>query len=121
MAHHQTEHPSAYAALGRLESEAPSLPEALASAADLDASQRRDLVNSFNLGDQAVLQSLDLVAYDHSAGRLDVTDFGHEVFDAAAIVAQDQLTAVEHQELEEAARLGFERVAELDESYTPSD
>lgn len=113
---HTTEPMSAYAALGRLQREAPSLQDALVAAAECDASHRRDIVNSLNLGDQAVLQSLNIVALDQSAGRLDVTDFGHEVIDAAAIVADDDLTPEEHQQLEEEAHRRFHEMAERDQS-----
>lgn len=110
------EHMSAYAAVGRLQHEAPTLQDALAAAAEFDASQRRDIVNSLNLGDQAVLQSLDIVALDQTAGRLDVTDFGHEVIDAAAIVAEDDLTPEQHQKLEDDAHRRFDEIGERNES-----
>lgn len=116
MDYHTPEHMSAYEAIGRLQHEAPTLQHALAAAAELDASQRRDIVNSLNLGDQAVLQSLDIVALDQTAGRLDVTDFGHEVIDAAAIVADDDLTPEQHQQLEEDAHRRFRDMAERNES-----
>lgn len=92
---------SPFRALARLKAEAPPLHESLAELAQLDAKQRRDIVNSFNLGDQAVLQSLDIVRCDAPSGRLTITDFGGEVIDAAALAVEDELTAEERQQLDD--------------------
>lgn len=92
---------SPFRALARLKAEAPPLHESLAELAPLDAMQRRDIINSFNLGDQAVLQSLDIVRTDATSGRLMLTDFGSEVIDASALAVEDELTADERRQLDE--------------------